>query len=326
MVDQNGRIFWVKDDIGNVVAQSWVWRNKDVICFDNIEIPNRAISREVKSEVERRKFTDEIYEVYKKASKELIKIDEETYKKFLEDKIITQEEYETLRLKKVTVGSGYNDIAESLKANATLDKGTITRPLEFEASVELNHGLYTKDSNIQYVLEEQDSNNNSSGETYAIYKDNYIEYDDSNFKKIDLFSLERLELITKKNPLYLKTDIADMKDSNSLVTELAKNYKLNPKTTRVIINPNFAIIYDINDNIINIGDLLFNTKIEIDEEVDITDKVMMQINIAINQIKKDKEIDISSLDENQRKMYNSSLNLEEKKSIRGLVYERKRHK
>lgn len=117
-----------------------------------------------------------------------------------------------------------------------------------------------------------------------------------------------------------------MKDSNSLVTELAKNYKLNPKTTRVIINPNFAIIYDINDNIINIGDLLFNTKIEIDEEVDITDKVMMQINIAINQIKKDKEIDISSLDENQRKMYNSSLNLEEKKSIRGLVYERKRHK
>ena len=326
MVDQNGRIFLVKDDIGNVVAQSWVWRNKDVICFDNIEIPNRAISREVKSEVERRKFTDEIYEVYKKASKELIKIDEGTYKKFLEDKIITQEEYETLRLKKVTVGSGYNDIAESLKANAILDKGTITRPLEFEASVELNHGLYTKDSNIQYVLEEQDSNNNFSGETYAIYKDNYIEYDDSNFKKIDLFSLERLELITKKNPLYLKTDIADMKDSNSPVTELAKNYKLNPKTTRVIINPNFAIIYDINDNIINIGDLLFNTKIEIDEEVDITDKVMMQINIAINQIKKDKEIDISSLDENQRKMYNSSLNLEEKKSIRGLVYERKRHK
>jgi len=49
MVDQNGRIFLVKDDIGNVVAQSWVWRNKDVICFDNIEIPNRAISREVKS-------------------------------------------------------------------------------------------------------------------------------------------------------------------------------------------------------------------------------------------------------------------------------------
>ena len=134
-----------------------------------------------------------------------------------------------------------------------------------------------------------------------------------------MFSLERLELITKKNPLYLKTDIADMKDSNSLVTELAKNYKLNPKTTRVIINPNFAIIYDVNDNIINIGDLLFNTKIEIDEEVDITDKVMMQINIAINQIKKDKEIDISSLDENQRKMYNSSLNLEEKKSINKII-------
>ena len=41
---------------------------------------------------------------------------------------------------------------------------------------------------------------------------------------------------------------------------------------------------DEDDNIINIGDLLFNTKIEIDEEVDITDKVMIQINIAINQI------------------------------------------
>ena len=40
---KNGRVFVIEelDDKGQVVryvAQSWVWRNKDTVCFDNIEI------------------------------------------------------------------------------------------------------------------------------------------------------------------------------------------------------------------------------------------------------------------------------------------------
>ena len=45
MVDKNGRVFVIRDDKGNIVAQSWVWRNKDVLCFDNIEIPNKTFTR-----------------------------------------------------------------------------------------------------------------------------------------------------------------------------------------------------------------------------------------------------------------------------------------
>ena len=48
MTDKHGRLFIVKDEKGNVVAQSWVWRNKNVLCFDNIEVPGKAFSRATK--------------------------------------------------------------------------------------------------------------------------------------------------------------------------------------------------------------------------------------------------------------------------------------
>ena len=28
----------IKDNEGNIVAQSWVWRNGNTLCFDNIEV------------------------------------------------------------------------------------------------------------------------------------------------------------------------------------------------------------------------------------------------------------------------------------------------
>ena len=50
MVDKHGRVFVVRDDQGNIAAQSWVWRNKNVICFDNIEIPDKAFVRAIKND------------------------------------------------------------------------------------------------------------------------------------------------------------------------------------------------------------------------------------------------------------------------------------
>ena len=52
-------------------------------------------------------------QIYKEAANELIKKDEKVYKELLESGKITEEEYEGLRLGKITVGLGYNDIAES---------------------------------------------------------------------------------------------------------------------------------------------------------------------------------------------------------------------
>ena len=298
MVDKNGRVFVIRDELGNIVSQSWVWRNKDVLCFDNIEIPDKAFARE-KSTKSREKFTDEIYAIYKEAANELIKKDEKVYKELLESGKITEEEYEGLRLGKITVGLGYNDIAESIKKNAYLDKDRLARPLHFEAPVALKRHLYTSDSSTQYVLEKREDRKSFDGKTLPVHNDTYILYDDTNFNLILLNSLERLETITKGTKYNLNTSI---EDEEHIVTEIAYNCELNPKTTRIILSPNFAIIFDINDSKLTIGDLYFNTLI--DENI-----VAMQIRLALEQISDGKEVDISKLNNIQQEMYNKAVSL-----------------
>ena len=56
--------------------------------------------------------------------------------------------------------------------------------------------------------------------------------------------------------------------------------------------------------------MLFNTKIENDEkEMDIKDKVVIQIRLALEQIVHDKIIDVSNLDEKQLEMYQEAMGL-----------------
>ena len=43
MVSKNGRVFIITNEKNELVAQSWVWRNKNVLCFDNIEIPDKKM-------------------------------------------------------------------------------------------------------------------------------------------------------------------------------------------------------------------------------------------------------------------------------------------
>ena len=300
MVDKNGRVFVIKDDNDNIVAQSWVWRNKDVLCFDNIEIPAKAFVRATKEhpELGRKGFTDEVFEIYKEAAHDLIIKDDEEYTKLLQMGKITKEQYEGLRLGKVTVGLGYNDIAESLKEHAILNKGSVSRPLPFEEPVKLSRALYTNDSTTQYILEERDNRREYNGATLPIHSDSYIEYIDANFTKKLLLMLEKLEIVTKEHPNYLTTSISDY--------------------------PNFAIIYDINDNKLKIGDLLFNTKIDNGkQQMDMEYQVIMQMRLALEQIVGDKIIDVSDLDAKQLEMYTKIMELTNEMDIeRGINHER----
>lgn len=326
MVDKNGRVFVIKDEKGNIVSQSWVWRNKDVLCFDNIEIPDKAFSRAEKesSELGRIGFSDEVYDIYKKAAKELIEADEQVFKELLESGKITQEQYDGLRLGKVTVGLGYNDIAATIRRNSEVDKSVLARPLPFEEPVRLSRGLYTNDSTTQYILEQRDDRKEYVGETLSVHNDIYTEHTDSNFNEKDLLLLGKLEIVTKEEPTYLETSISDYADREKIVTEIAKNYGLNPDATRIIMNPNFAIIYDENDNELRIGDLLFNTKVDNGEQqIDIENIVVMQIRLALEQIKKEKEIDISELNDKQKEMYAKAMGLTDELDIeRGVGHAR----
>jgi hypothetical protein len=70
------------------------------------------------------------------------------------------------------------------------------------------------------------------------------------------------------------------------------------------MNPNFAIIYDVNGDRLRIGDLLFNTKIVNEQQqMDIESQVVMQMRLALEQIASNKEIDVSALNEKQKEMY-----------------------
>ena len=314
MVDKNGRVFVVKDEEENIVSQSWVWRNKDVLCFDNIEIPARAFSRAFNEnpDLGRKKFTNEVFQIYKQAAKELMQIDETEYKKLLEEGKITQKQYGGLRLGKVTVGLGYNDIAELIQKNLNADE-ELVRPLPFEEPVKLARGLYTNDSLIQYVLDEREDRKKYSGETLPVYYDTYVEYDDNSFTEKNLLSLEKLEIITKQNTNYINTQLSNYDSSEHIVSSLARNYELNPSTTRIIMNPNFAIIYDVNGDQLKIGDLLYNTVIDNGhQQMNIEDKVIVQLGLALEQITKDKQIDVSSLNDSQSTMYSKATKLTEK--------------
>lgn len=308
MVDKNGRVFIITNTAGEIVAQSWVWRNKDVLCFDNIEVPDQkmwdnGILRGQEDSGIRNQFTDDILAIYKMVAHELIEVDEKVYKELLDSNKITQEQYEGLRLGKITAGLGYSNIKGSLKT-LPIDKTILSRPLPFEEPVKLSRGLYTSDSTTQYILEERDDRREFDGDTLPVHSDTFVEYSDSNFTEKSLLSLEKLEIVTKEDPRNLDTSISDYADSEHLVTEIARNYGLNPETARIIMNPNFAIIYDVNGDRLRVGDLLFNTKVDNEQQqMDIESQVVMQMRLALEQIASDKEIDVSALDEKQKEMY-----------------------
>jgi len=63
--NQDSRIFVIKKD-GEIVAQSWVWRNGNTVCFDDIEIAGVSF-----------KSASKFLQAYEQASKEIINISEE---------------------------------------------------------------------------------------------------------------------------------------------------------------------------------------------------------------------------------------------------------
>ena len=152
----------------------------------------------------------------------------------------------------------------------------------------------------------------------------YVEYSDSNFSEKALLTLEKLEIVTKEDPRYLDTSVDEDANREHLVTEIARNYRLNPETARIVMNPNFAIIYDVNDNELRIGDLLFNTKVDNNEQqMDIESNVVMQIRLALEQIGAGKEINVSLLDDKQKEMYAKATGLTDELDIeRGVDHAR----
>ena len=127
--EKNGGIFVIEklDEEGNVteiVTQSWTWRNKDRLCFDNIEVRQEGSLSEEEQE--------QILDIYKKAGEEAIRTDKKMFSRMLKDGKITQEMYDSLLLKQVTAGLGYNDLEILSKEydSGEIEKANIVLPKE----------------------------------------------------------------------------------------------------------------------------------------------------------------------------------------------------
>ncbi len=321
MVDNNGRLFVIKDANNHdiIIAQSWVWRNGDVLCFDNIEVPDQqmwdhGIPHGKEDNGIRNEFTDEILEIYKQAAKELMAEDERIYKELLDSGKITQEEFDSLRLGKITTGVGYSNISGSFE---TLKRDReIARPLDFQPPVDIGGSYYTNDSTSQYILEERDNRSKYRGEPLKLHNDTYTEYTDDNFNERMLLILQKLEIVTKENTGDFNTTSIVFDNKEQIVSKIADYYFLNPENTRIVMNPNFAIIYEIDGDTLKIADLFYNFKIDNGaQQFDIENKVLIQIKLALEQIGKDKNIDISDLSYEQKEIYKKVAKLSEEIDI-----------
>ena len=320
MTNKHGRLFIIRDEEGNFVAQSWVWRNKNVLCFDNIEIPSKAFTRARQKENDRLEY--DVLEVYQQASQELIERDEKEYKKLLEQGKITEEEYEALKIAKVTVGKGYNDIAEALKNETKSDESKVARPIPSKSPV-LHSSIYIRDSESQYILAGDQDVVDSSLETPTIYHDEYEILDnDKKPTQEDLMMLTKLEYATKSASYEGNFEV----NPNLAIRQIGYNYFLDPNNTRIVMNPNFAIVYEEKEDEIVIGEILYNTSIKNgDEIIDITDEVAMQMKMALDQIgKEEKPFTLKRLSEKQQKMYDKAIMMDtEQVKERGLSHESK---
>lgn len=130
--NKNGRTFVVRKD-GELVAQSWVWRNGNVLCFDNVETRGNYSQ-------------DILLEVYQKASEELIELS-------------NQSENETESLKVITYGTSESRMSRPKKTF----EGTLPKVLE-------NVG-YSDAKYEQCILAERKHKSLYYGDVVARYED-----------------------------------------------------------------------------------------------------------------------------------------------------------
>jgi hypothetical protein len=305
VVSPDGRVFCVRDAEGRLVAQSWFWRNQYTGCFDNIEIPSKIFELYEKEhpDVGRKGLTTDVLEVYKKAAQDLMKEDARIYQELLDNKTITREQYDALLLGKVTIGLGYNDIADAIKADNTIHQETDI--VSVKGTSRLPHP-YT-DASTQYTIAERDGTIKSEHKNLYVHQDDVPVYDGTNMSTTVLFKMKRMEEGTGRDNLaYLseRNDKENLSKSQRIINSIAREYGMNPNDTRVMATSRIAIIYSKDkDNKIIIGDLFSSPlKKELNEEQKqkATAHIMYQVKKALKQIGiQDSKVDLSLLSEEQ---------------------------
>lgn len=309
VVSQDGRVFCVRDLNGEIVAQSWFWRNQYTGCFDNIEIPHRIFELFEREHPEqgRKGLTQDVLEVYKKAAQELMQEDEKVYSELLENGTITQEQYDSLLLGKVTIGLGYNDIADAIKTDKTIHQDKDT--MQVKKTDRLPHP-YT-DASTQYTIAEREGIVKASEpqENLYVYQDSIPEYDASNISTTTLLTMKRMEQsVNGYNLAYLdyENEEGSINQSQKIMSSISREYGLNPEDTKVLATARIAMIYSKAEDKIKIGDIFsspIKSDLTLEQQQRAEEHIRHQMKKALNQIGvHGSEVDLSLLNENQRKL------------------------
>ena len=235
------------------------------------------------------------------------------YKELLENGNITQEQYDALLLGKVTIGLGYNDIADAIKADKTIHEDT--DKVGVKGTDRLPYP-YT-DASTQYTIAEREDTIKSKHENLYVHQDDVPVYDGTNMSSTVLFTMKRMEQATKRDNLAYLSERSD-EASKRIINSIAREYGFDPDSTKVMATARIALIYSKDKDKIRIGDLLSSPlKEDLNEEQKqkATAHIMYQVKKALKQIGvQNSKVDISSLSKEQQQMLQSVMQEIEKEN------------
>lgn len=233
---------------------------------------------------------------------------------------ISQEQYDALLLGKVTIGLGYNDIADAIKADKTIHQETDR--VGVKGTDRLPHP-YT-DASTQYTIAERRGIIKSEHENLYVHQDDVPVFDGTNMSSMVLLTMKRMEQATERDNLaYLSErnydDEEKLPKSQKIINSIAREYELDPNDTRVMATARIALIYSKDkDNKVKIGDLLsspLKKGLTEEQKQKATAHIMHQVKKALKQIGvQGSEVDLSSLSEEQQQMLQSVMQEIEKEN------------
>lgn len=222
VTSKNGGLFGVFDEKGNLIAQSWTWRNGNRLCFDNIEVDESLEN----NNAERKKILS-TYDVYKKAAEQALQIDREMMDKLLLDGKITIEQYKKFILRDVTVGANWTE-DKTLKAKLSEnERGTIIEPPDGEKIYsDARDSVYTiakvEGKDIEKHLQELRENNLDKAH---IFQPKAV--DDRNISSSISYGYDKVDEVENISGRYIGRAIDRISeirnDKNGYANELTKN-------------------------------------------------------------------------------------------------------